>query len=537
MTALLDIRDFRVSVGGRPLVGGIDLQVGEGEVVVVVGRSGSGKSLTASAIIDLLPKSLSQAGDIVFEGRDVTAFSRRDIRALRGGAIGFVFQEPLAALNPLMSIGSQIAEAISYHRKLTAGELEEEVAALLSQVGLVQQGVRADALPHELSGGQRQRVVIAMAIANRPKLIIADEPTSALDVTIQKEIVTLLLALARQHGVAMLFITHDIGLASEIADRIVVMRDGEIVEVGPREQVIEQPRHDYTRDLIRRSTSLARFRAAQEAPAADAPTVVSLARFTHVYGGRRHGDRDVKAVDNLSLELKSGRILGVVGESGSGKSTLARALVRLERPQQGRIEVLGKDVAALTAAERNRLRPQVQYVFQDPGASLNPRWRIGDIVAESLYGIRRELDGDTLRARVREALAATGIDESMIQRYPHQLSGGQRQRVAIARAIAPRPRLLVADEAVSALDTETRDGVLEVFLKLRRQHDCSIIFITHDLSLAKYVCDDVIVMTAGRIVERGSTVDVFRAPQHDYTRALIGAVPKMYRLQENDDGA
>ncbi|MCI5075242.1 ABC transporter ATP-binding protein [Oricola sp.] len=535
MSALLDIRDFKVSLGRHTLIGGVDLQVQPGEVVVVVGRSGSGKSLTASAVIDLLPKMLTPSGEVVFDGRDVTRLSRKEIRSLRGGDIGFVFQEPLSALNPLMTIGRQIAEGISYHRSPGAAQMKQEVADLLAQVGLAQQGVRADSYPHELSGGQRQRVVIAMAIANRPKLIIADEPTSALDVTIQKEIVSLLMTLTREYGVAMLFITHDIGLAAEIADRIIVMRDGEIVESGARAQVIENPTHAYSRALIERSTSLARFRAVAEETDAPRKTTVRLTGFSHVYGGRRAGDREVRAVDDVSFETSEGRILGVVGESGSGKSTLARALVKLQKPQYGTIEIFGRDVATLGRRERDRLRPRVQYVFQDPGASLNPRWRIRDIVAESLYAIRRELGPDEVASRVTEALAATGLDAAMADRYPHQLSGGQRQRVAIARAIAPKPDLLIADEAVSALDTETRDGVLEVFLKLRRENACSIVFITHDLSLAKYVCDDVIVMTAGKIVERGTTVDVFRAPKHDYTRALIGAVPKMYRLQDDDD--
>ncbi len=535
MTALLDIRDFKVSFAGQQLINGIDLQVARGETVVVVGRSGSGKSLTASAVIDLLPRMMTPSGEVIFDGRDVTRLSRREVRSLRGGDIGFVFQEPLSALNPLMTIGRQIGEGISYHRSLSSGEMEREVGELLRQVGLAQQGVRADSFPHELSGGQRQRVVIAMAIANRPKLLIADEPTSALDVTIQKEIVSLLMALTREHGVAMLFITHDIGLAAEIADRIVVMRDGDIVETGTREQVIEHPSHEYSRELIQRSTALARFRGLAETSDRPAETALRVTGFSHVYGGRRSGDREVRAVDGISFEMKAGRILGVVGESGSGKSTLARALVQLRKPQHGVIELLGRDVSSLTRAERDHLRPQVQYVFQDPGASLNPRWRIRDIVAESLYAIRRELGPAEVAARVAEALEATGLDAGMGVRYPHQLSGGQRQRVAIARAIAPRPRLLIADEAVSALDAETRDGVLEVFLKLRREHRCSIIFITHDLSLAKYVCDDVIVMTAGKIVERGTTVEVFRAPRHEYTRALIGAVPRMYRLQETDN--
>ncbi|MGS1011458.1 ABC transporter ATP-binding protein [Achromobacter anxifer] len=530
MTELLRIQNLTVDLppgADRPhALKDLSLNISAGEIVCVVGESGSGKSLTAGAILGLLPQDVrASGGQVLWEGQDLLRLAPEALRRLRGKRIGMIFQEPMTALNPLRTIGDQIAEVFRTHTRLGRAEIRRRTLDLLESVRLPDPLRALDAYPHELSGGQRQRAMIAMALALEPALLIADEPTTALDVTTQAQILHLIHDLQRRKGTAVLFITHDFGVVAEIADRVAVMQRGVLVESGAAQQVLEHPRHPYTRALIAAVPPLA---PAAPRPGAqdDAPVILRAQGVSKTYRKRgwfgRPG-RETRALDDVTLTLKEGGTLGIVGESGSGKSTLARALLGLAPPDAGGITLAGEPLALKGAAARREHARRVQMVFQDPYGSLNPRQRVGEIVARGpiVHGTpKREA-----LARAQELFELVGLSPDAVRRYPHEFSGGQRQRIGLARALAMRPRVLIADEPVSALDVSVQAQVLALLARLREQLGLSILFITHDLRVAAQVCDDIAVMQNGRVVEAGACAQVFGQPAHPYTQALLAAVP------------
>ncbi|KFX16757.1 ABC transporter ATP-binding protein [Pectobacterium betavasculorum] len=529
MSPLLSIENLSVALpkdGDRQwALRDVSLELYANEILCVVGESGSGKSMTASAIMGLLPDQVSVTqGRILFEERDLLTLSEQDMRQLRGARIGMIFQDPMTALNPLQKIGDQIAEMFITHQPtLPRRERERRVQALLADVHIPDPATAAQAYPHQLSGGQRQRVVIAMALALEPKVLIADEPTTALDVTTQAQILQLIRELQQRQGTSVLFITHDFGVVADIADRIVVMRQGEPVEQGDIQQILYAPQHPYTRSLI---AAIPAQHPAQPRPVADNAPILTLNNVVKTFrqpGWFLRHRREEKALQGVSLTLPQGSTLGIVGESGSGKSTLARCIVRLYQPDSGEIEFDGRNLTQLGRRELREYRRHIQMVFQDPYSSLNPRQQVGEIVAKGLLiqGIPR---AEALE-KVKTLFTLVGLDKQSIQRYPHEFSGGQRQRIGLARALALEPRILVADEPVSALDVSVQAQILTLLADLRERLGLSMIFITHDLRVAAQVCDRLIVMQAGKIVEQGCTQQLFQHPQHAYTRQLINAIP------------
>ncbi|MAZ21111.1 MAG: microcin ABC transporter ATP-binding protein [Roseovarius sp.] len=527
-TMVISVKDLSVALpegADRPhAMTGITFDVAAGEVLCIVGESGSGKSVTANTIMNLLPPGLTPvSGTIEMGGRDLLKLSDAEKRQMRGSEVAMIFQEPMTALNPLMRIKDQIAEVFEAHGAFSKEEREAKALKLVEEVGLPDPPKILRAYPFQLSGGQRQRVMIAMALALEPKLLIADEPTTALDVTTQAQILKLVRNLQDKHGMAVLFITHDIGVVAEIADRVIVMRQGEIVEQGATADVIGAPQTDYTRRLINAVPSL--IPPAPRDLSADKVTVsvTGLEKTFVTSGGFFTPKREVRAIDKVSFDLKRGETLGIVGESGSGKSTTGRCIARLMEPNAGEIRLGDLNWGALASRELRAQRNRVQMVFQDPYASLNPRSKIATILTEG--AVAQGQDKQEALAYARELLETVGLDASSLDRYPHEFSGGQRQRIGIARALMMRPEILIADEAVSALDVSVQAQVLDLFQKLREMFNLSIIFITHDLCVAAQVCDRILVMHQGGVVEAGSTAEVFAAPSHDYTRSLLAAVP------------
>ncbi|MBY5696044.1 ABC transporter ATP-binding protein [Rhizobium leguminosarum] len=524
---LLSVRDLSVAFhqGGETslAVDHISFDIAKGEVVALVGESGSGKSVSANSILRLLPypSASHPSGEILFKGKDLLKASERVLREVRGNDITMIFQEPMTSLNPLHTIEKQIAEILALHQGLTGQPARERVLELLNQVGIREPEKRLKAYPHELSGGQRQRVMIAMALANRPELLIADEPTTALDVTVQAQILELLRQLKAVHGMSLLFITHDLGIVRKFADRVCVMTKGKIVETGSVDEVFANPKHDYTRHLLASEPR-------GEPPLADPskPLVMEGSDirvwFPIKAGLMRRVVDHVKAVDGIDLSLRAGQTLGVVGESGSGKTTLGLALTRLIS-SQGRIAFVGKDIAGYSFSEMRPLRNQLQVVFQDPYGSLSPRMSVGDIVAEGLKVHERSLTSEERDQRVCWALEEVGLDPLTRWRYPHEFSGGQRQRIAIARAMVLKPRFVMLDEPTSALDMSVQAQVVDLLRDLQKKHDLAYLFISHDLKVVKALANDVIVMRFGKVVEQGPSADIFRAPKDDYTRALMAA--------------
>jgi len=504
----------------------VSLSVGKKEIVCVVGESGSGKSIMGKAILGLLPKPHVRVtgGRIIFEDRDILSLSDDEMRALRGGRIAMIFQEPMTALNPLMKVGRQIDEVLEVHTDLAPCARRDRVLQLVNDVHLPDPQRIINSYPHQLSGGQRQRIVIAMALALEPALIIADEPTTALDVTTQAQILHLMKELQRSHGTSVLFITHDFGVVAEIADRVVVMRHGEVVETGPVDDVLRNPAAEYTRDLVAAVPSL-RPRLRDAAPSTAPLLVIRDLEKTYVGAGGLFGGatRTVRAVRKVSLELERQSSLALVGESGSGKSTLARCIVGLETPDGGDILLDGEQLRGLTREQMRPFRRDIQMVFQDPFASLNPRQRVGEIIAlgPMIQGVRRKQAYE----EAKELLRMVGLSRESIDRYPHEFSGGQRQRIGIARALAVKPKLIVADEPVSALDVSVQKQVLDLLNDLRLKFGLSMLFITHDLRVAATVCEEIAIMQHGEIVERGPTAKIFADPKHAYTRSLLDAVP------------
>jgi microcin C transport system ATP-binding protein len=522
--SLLEVNDLKIAFrqDGRMVqaVRGVGFTVEAGETVALVGESGSGKSVTALSTVKLLPGSATVEGSVTFEGRELIGASEADLRRVRGNEISFIFQEPMTSLNPLHTIERQITESLALHQGLRGAAARARVLDLLAKVGIREAESRLGAYPHQLSGGQRQRVMIAMALANGPKLLIADEPTTALDVTIQAQILELLADLKRQEGLSMLFITHDLNIVRRIADRVCVMQAGEIVEQGVTGAIFANPQHPYTQKL------LAAEATGVPGPVPDgAPVVVETEDlrvwFPITRGFLRKTVGHVKAVNAATLTVRAGETLGIVGESGSGKTTLALAILRL-LPSTGRVAFLGRDLRGVTGGDLRHLRRDLQVVFQDPYGSLSPRMTAEQIIAEGL-GVHGVEKGRDRREMVAEIMAEVGLDPATMGRYPHEFSGGQRQRIAIARAMILRPKLVVLDEPTSALDMTVQVQIVDLLRELQRKWGLAYIFISHDLRVIRALSHRVMVMQAGDVVEDGVAAEVFANPNSDYTRTLMKA--------------
>ena len=540
MSSLLSIRDlsieFFTETGVSPGVQGINLEVNRGEIVALVGESGSGKSITSLSILKLLPMPPARvsSGAILFSRRDgvVIDLEKQDalsMEKIRGNEIAMIFQEPMTSLNPVFTCGHQVAEAIRVHQKLSAEEARKEAIALFEKVKLPDPAAIFSRYPHQLSGGQKQRVMIAMAMSNRPSLLICDEPTTALDVTVQKTILELIRDLQRTENMGVIFITHDLGVVAEIADRALVLYKGSVVEEGTVKQLFHDPQHPYTKGLLQR------WKVLQSPPSSPAVErngeVLIQVRDLKVWYPSRKSFLGrtlayTKAVDNVSFVIRRGETLGLVGESGCGKTSLGRALLRLIEPTDGSILFEGRDLSTYTAHELKKLRSHIQIVFQDPYSSLNPRITIGAAIAEVLQVHGRAATSGQRREQVVALLEKVSLSPEHYDRYPHEFSGGQRQRVVIARALALRPSFVVCDESVSALDVSVQAQVLNLLNDLKKEFGFTVVFISHDLSVIRYISDRILVMNKGRIEEIGEAEAVYSHPQSEYTKRLIAAVPK-----------
>ena len=528
---ILSIVDLNVSLPARAdrefAVENVSFDLFPGEILCIVGESGSGKSMSSNAVMGLLPKPHVDiaSGAIHFEGQDLASISDKQMQKIRGSKIGMIFQEPMTALNPVMKINKQLEEVFnSHHLKLSKKQVKAKIIEMLDDVGLPDPKIIGNSYPFELSGGQRQRVMIAMALALEPKVLIADEPTTALDVTTQAQILKLVAQLQEKRNMGVIFITHDFGVVAEIADRVIVMQLGKIVEQGLAEQVLNHPEHPYTKKLIATVPNL----GAQKKEPVTSEVVVSVKNLFKTYGSDKKplfgsAGRVVHAAKDVNLEIRKGETLGLVGESGSGKSTVGRCIIRLHDSNSGVVDFQGQDILALSEAEMMPMRQHIQMIFQDPYASLNPRRKIGDIITEgpTIHGISKAESWK----KAEELLEIVGLDKFALKRYPHEFSGGQRQRIGIARALAMSPKLLIADEAVSALDVSVQAQVLDLLDEIKTKMDLAMLFVTHDLRVAAQVCDKIAVMKLGEIVEYGPTYDVFHNPQHEYTKSLLEAVP------------
>jgi len=526
-TPLVEVRNlsvhFRSGEKVVEAVKGVSFGVAKGEIVALVGESGSGKTVSALSIMKLLPYPAAHhpTGEIKFAGQDLLQASDRDLHAIRGGKISIVFQEPMTSLNPLHTILKQVGEVMRVHQGLDDAKVRTRVVELLRKVGLTDPEKRLDAYPYQLSGGQRQRVMIAMALANDPDLLIADEPTTALDVTIQAQILELLKSLQRESGMAMLLITHDLGVVRKMADRVYVMSDGKVVEEGRTAEVFERPQHTYTRHLLS-----AQPKGSPPEANPSAPVVLETDNlkvwFPVKKGLLRRTVDHIKAVDGLSLKLRAGETLGVVGESGSGKTTLGLALLRLVS-SQGPIAYVGQRIDGFGSGAMRPLRKQMQVVFQDPYGSLSPRLSVSQIIEEGLMIQSPTMGWEERRARVGAALQEVGLDPDGQDRYPHEFSGGQRQRIAIARAMVLEPRFVLLDEPTSALDMSVQAQIVDLLRDLQERHDLAYLFISHDLKVVRALSNYVVVMKSGKVVEEGPSATVFGDPREAYTKALLAA--------------
>lgn len=525
---VLDIRGLSVTLpkgADREFaIEDISLTVGRGEIVCVVGESGSGKSVSAQTVMGLIPrKELTPvAGEIMLQGEDLLQKSETELRELRGVKMAMIFQEPMTALNPVMQVGDQIGEMLEIHTNMSASERRERIIEVMNDVGLPDVSQMIDSYPHQLSGGQRQRIMIAMALALEPALLIADEPTTALDVTTQAQILDLIKDIQKRHGTGVMFITHDFGVVAEIADRVVVMQNGKVVEQGTANQVLTKPREPYTKMLIASVPSLT---PPKREPITLGEPILATKGLEKIYGalGWFGGGRVVHAAKQVELEVRRGETLGVVGESGSGKSTVARCIVRLIDPTSGEILIDGQNIAKMSQSELRSYRRNVQVVFQDPYRSLNPRRTVGQSIVEGPMNFGTSHQEALERAS--DLMEIVGLSPHALDRFPHQFSGGQRQRICIARALAMEPKVLIADEAVSALDVSVQAQVLKLLDDVRKRFDLAMLFITHDLRVAAQICDRIMVMQHGEVVEQGLTASVYAKPSHPYTKLLLDAAP------------
>ena len=538
--SLLEIENLRLSIGGTPILTDIDMAIGTGEVMGVVGESGSGKSMTALTVMQLLPRGARAEGRVTFDGIDILAAPESAMNRLRGDDIGMVFQEPMTALNPVKTIGEQVAEGIRWHTGAGRAEAEAGARRILDRVGLPERLFPLSRYPHELSGGQRQRVVIAIACALEPKLLIADEPTTALDVVLQAQILDLLRDLVAENGMGLMLISHDLAVVADMADRITIMRDGRVMEAGEAARTLSERKHPYTRQLAEASMHVPAGRAVaarsvHRTGKADKP-LLSVEDVTRDYRGRRVSifarPKPFRAVDGVSFSLAEGQSTALVGRSGCGKSTVARMILALDRPSGGSIRLLGETLEDKDAEALKPLRRNMQVVFQDPYGSFDPRHKVSRLVAEPLHLLDRQPGRIEAREMVAAALHEVGLRSDDMDKYPHEFSGGQRQRISIARAIILRPKLVVADEPVSALDVSIRAQILDLFADLNQRLGVAYLFITHDLTVARAITDDVLVMHEGRIVERGPTAAVLDSPRSDAAKALVAAAPDLKRAIE-----
>ncbi len=555
---ILDVNDLSISFGDTKslaeVIHGISFNISENEIVGIVGESGSGKSVTAMAVMNLLPKKKTRiTGDILFKGKKLLAEDPKTLRSFTGKEIAMIFQEPMSALNPSLTCGFQVSEILQHHLKMTSAEAKKETISLFEKVKLPRPNDIFKSYPHQISGGQMQRVMIAMAIACKPSLLIADEPTTALDVTVQKEIIQLLKEIQKDTKMSLLFISHDLGLVSEIADRVVVMYKGDIVEAGSTYQIFKTPKDNYTKALLASRPTLGvrleklptiasltdksfvpkeittQQRALRHKKIYTKAPLLEICNLEKKYFGKAglfQPKSVVKAVNDVSFKVFEGETLGLVGESGCGKSTLGKAILQLDKATAGSIKYCGKELLNLSSAEIRKLRKEIQLIFQDPYSSLNPRLVIGEALAEPMqvHGI-----GKTKKQRKEKALRLlerVGLDENYYYRYPHELSGGQRQRVGIARTIAIEPKLIICDESVSALDISVQAQVLNLLNELKEDFGFTYIFISHDLAVVKYMSDQLLVMNSGKIEEIGDADEIYANPTKEYTKKLIEAIPK-----------
>lgn len=531
---LLQVENLRVVFNTRDgqtvAVEDLSFSLQSGQVLGIVGESGSGKSVACYSLLGLVPSPPGkvEAGRALFHGDDLLRMSEAQLRAVRGNKIAMIFQDPMTCLNPYMRIADQLIEVLREHSSISKKEARSKAIAALDEVGIRDAATRIDDYPHQFSGGMRQRVMIAMALLAEPELLIADEPTTALDVTVQAQILALIKNLQRTRQLAVIFITHDLGVAAQMADHIVVMEKGRMVEQGLTQEIFAAPREAYTQKLLAAVLTSTKTPNAALAQAEPLLQVSNLNTWFVQMAGIvfRKVISQVKGVDNISLSIRTGEILGVVGESGSGKSTLGRSIIRLVEPQSGEVLFAGQNLLALDPLQLKQLRPQVQMIFQDPYASLNPRMTVFDTLAEPLllHGIATK---STLLEQVNHLMDDVGLDRRFIRKYPHEFSGGQRQRIAIARALASKPRLIIADEPVSALDVTIRAQILALLLELTQKHKLTMLFISHDMSVVRYLCDRVVVMQKGQIIEQGETEELFNQPKAEYTRQLLAAIPRL----------
>ncbi|WHX31684.1 ABC transporter ATP-binding protein [Brevibacillus agri] len=533
MEPILQVQNLSVSFQSRgeeiQAVRGVSFELNKGETLGIVGESGSGKSVTARSIMRLLPSppSFLKEGEILFLGENLADKTEQEMESIRGKDIGMIFQDPMTSLNPTMKIGMQIAESIIKHQKLSKKEAEQQAVDMLKLVGIRNSEARYHQYPHEFSGGMRQRVMIAMALACRPSLLIADEPTTALDVTIQAQILTLMKTMQEKFGTSIILITHDLGVVAGMCDRVVVMKDGEIVEAGTTEQIFANPRHPYTLKLLNALPRLDEKKKAKPAPLI--LTKRDNEPFIEVRSLQKYFDMGkgniLKAVNGVSFQIKRGETLGVVGESGCGKSTTGRTILRLHEPTGGDVLYEGMSVNRLSAKEMKSMRRYMQMIFQDPYASLNPRLKVLDIIGEALDV--QKLAGSQLerQKRVEELLDLVGLEPAYAMRYPHEFSGGQRQRIGIARALAVDPQFIVCDEPLSALDVSIQAQVVKLLEELQHRLGLTYLFIAHDLSMVKHISDRVAVMYAGKIIELAESEELYANPQHEYTKTLLAAIP------------
>ncbi|TPM34811.1 dipeptide ABC transporter ATP-binding protein [Mesorhizobium sp. B2-3-5] len=529
--SLLEIDNLSLTIGDTQILKDMELSVSPGEVMGLVGESGSGKSMTALTVMRLLPHAARASGRVTFDGVDVLAATEDQMCALRGDDIGMVFQEPMTALNPVKTIGEQVAEGIRWHTKATRAEAEERARKMLDRVGLPSAKFPLSRYPHELSGGQRQRVVIAIACALKPKLLIADEPTTALDVVLQAQILDLLRDLVAESRMGLLLISHDLAVVTEMADRITILRRGEVMEAGDTARTLSEQLHSYTRQLAQASMHVpARARPRSAGPG---QPLLQVEAVTRDYPGRRTSlfrrAPDIRAVDDVSLSMAPGQSVALVGRSGCGKSTLARMILALDRPSSGTIRFRGDTITGKSEAELKPARRDMQVVFQDPYGSFDPRQKVERLVAEPLHVLDRKPTRAERREMVAHALHEVGLGQQDIDKYPHEFSGGQRQRLSIARAIITRPKLVVADEPVSALDVSIRAQILDLFAELNQKLGIAYLFITHDLTVARAITDEVLVMHEGKIIERGKTSEVLDRPQSEAAKSLVAAAPDLHR--------